>query len=288
MVGGTLGAVPPPAHAEEPDRFGPPAEAAAAVTPGHAADAPVTTDADNAPGAAYGTGEPHRSSLRDPGTASPPPQERQPLGAAAPRAAPAASDPSDPARSTAGPASWMDHAAMKTATGLALVVAILLGLRWGVRRLAGGSGGLMAQLGAGGRAPSGLLEVLGRYPIARGQTLVLLRLDRRIVLLSQTAAGFTPLSEITDADEVASILVKARDEEGASNAARFNALLREAERDPATADPAATEVDAVSPRRAAALPRAGLTIPGEGDDRRPLTGAETLRRRLGHLRDMVA
>ncbi len=88
----------------------------------------------------------------------------------------------------------------------------------------------MGSIGPGGRAPSGLLEVLGRFPVSRGCTLVLLKLDRRVLLVSQTASrqgsGMTTLCEITDPEEVAAILVKARDEEDESQARKFEAMLR--------------------------------------------------------------
>jgi len=102
-------------------------------------------------------------------------------------------------------------------------------------RSARGVGGLRGQLGAGGRSPSGLLQVLGRYPVARGQTLVLLKLDRRVLLLCQTQSAFSPLAEVTEPDEVASILRQSRDAEEESLSSRFNALLGLVERDPATA-----------------------------------------------------
>lgn len=113
---------------------------------------------------------------------------------------------------------------------LAGVLVVVFVLRSLVRRGASLGGGLRSQLGAGGRAPSGLLYVLGRYPIARGQTLVLLKLDRRILLVCQGADGFRMLSEITDEEEVASILVKARDEEGEGLSQRFGQLLKRVER----------------------------------------------------------
>lgn len=116
------------------------------------------------------------------------------------------------------------------ATGLVIGLAILL--RTGVRRISARGGGLASQLGAGGRAPSGLLMVLGRFPIARGQTLVLLKIDRRVLLLCQGPSGFQTLTEITDPEEVASLLVKSRDEEGESLASRFTSMLHRAERDP--------------------------------------------------------
>lgn len=81
------------------------------------------------------------------------------------------------------------------------------------------AGGLAGQVGAGGKSPAGILSVLGRYPLGRGQTLLLLQVDRRILLLCQSASGkfgrtltTTTLSEIAHPDEVASIIAKAKGE----------------------------------------------------------------------------
>ena len=89
----------------------------------------------------------------------------------------------------------------------------------------------------GGRAPAGVLEVLGRYPVARGATLVLLRVDRRVLLLSQASGGrfglstsFSTLCEMDDADDVASILTKTRDDAGESMSKRFQSLLERFDR----------------------------------------------------------
>ena len=102
-----------------------------------------------------------------------------------------------------------------------------------VRRLAVFGGDLACSLGPGGRAPSGVLSVLGRYPVGGGERLVLLKIDRRVLLLSQSVgrwrspgSGFRTLCEITDPEEVASILVKTRDEQGDSIASRFRSLLQ--------------------------------------------------------------
>src|SRR5262249_34396680 len=77
----------------------------------------------------------------------------------------------------------------QTIAALAGVVALILVLGVVVKRVARRGGGLLGALGPGGRAPSGLLEVLGRYPVGRGATLVLLKLDRRILLLCQGGGG---------------------------------------------------------------------------------------------------
>jgi len=120
---------------------------------------------------------------------------------------------------------------LQTLAALTIVIALLLGLRAVLQRLARMNGGIAAQFGPGGRAPSGVLEVLGRYPISKGNTLVLLRMDRRIMLLGQSSAGFATLAQVTDPEEVASLLIKTRDEEGQSIAARFNSLLHDVEQD---------------------------------------------------------
>lgn len=122
---------------------------------------------------------------------------------------------------------------VRTVLALGAVLGLLLVLRAIVVRASRRSG-LVGELGAGGRAPSGVLSVLGRYPVARGRSLVLLQLDTRVLLLEQSSDGFKTLSEVTEPDEVASILTKTRDEEGASQAARFNAMLRDLEDDPRT------------------------------------------------------
>lgn len=117
-------------------------------------------------------------------------------------------------------------------TGAAL--AAVLTLVWGGAKLARrlsmrGGGGLLAALGPGGRAPSGVLEVLGRFPAGRGTTLVLLKLDRRVLLVCQTHgrgnAGMSTLCEVTDPDEVAGLLLRTRDEAGETIATRFREHL---------------------------------------------------------------
>jgi len=163
--------------------------------------------------------------------ASPPPPspvsaalETRPLGRAA---APAVESVRPGAT---GPGGWL-----RVTVALGAVIALIFALRFILKRAAMRTGGLAAQLGAAGRAPSGVLEVLGRFPVARGQTLVLLRLDRRILLISQTTTGMTTLAEVSDPEEIASLITRTRDDEGASAAARFNAILRNLERDPDTA-----------------------------------------------------
>ncbi|MGH7130839.1 MAG: hypothetical protein ACREJO_02710 [Phycisphaerales bacterium] len=100
------------------------------------------------------------------------------------------------------------------------------------KKLAARHGGIAGAIGPGGKAPSGLLEVLGRYPISRGQSLILLRVDRRVLLLSHitglrgSTGGFSTLCEITDAEDVASILLKVSEAEGHGPTGKFEQFLK--------------------------------------------------------------
>lgn len=118
---------------------------------------------------------------------------------------------------------------IQTVVVLGGVVAVILGMAMGLRVLAKRHGGLMAACGPGGKSPSGVLSVLGRYPIARGQTLLLLQFDRRVLLVGQTTgrggARMATLAELSDADDVASVLVKTRDESGESVARKFREIV---------------------------------------------------------------
>lgn len=108
-----------------------------------------------------------------------------------------------------------------------------------VRGKMGGGGSLGASFGAGGRAPAGILEVLGRYPLARGLTLVLLKVDRRVLLLSQTRNGrfgglaLSPICELDSPEDVASILLKVRDADSASLTNKFASVFRSLDREAA-------------------------------------------------------
>ncbi|MFI4896534.1 MAG: FliO/MopB family protein [Phycisphaerales bacterium JB059] len=144
---------------------------------------------------------------------------------------PRLSSPADADSSQTQPAPVDDRApsrladVTKTVGALVLVIALILALAWGVRRVARSQGGLGAKLTAGGRAPSGVLEVLGRYPVSPKLSLVVLRFDRRVLLLAQShAAGGTmsTLCELNDPSDVASVLAKT------SDADEVNSLFREA------------------------------------------------------------
>ncbi|MBM4114055.1 MAG: flagellar biosynthetic protein FliO, partial [Phycisphaerae bacterium] len=88
--------------------------------------------------------------------------------------------------------------------------------------------GLVARgLGRAAR-PSGVLEVLSRYPTGRGQHIALIRLGRRVLAVHQSDRSMTTLCEVDDADEVAELISKSR--EGARDSfARLLARRRAAD-----------------------------------------------------------
>ncbi|MBL0922475.1 MAG: flagellar biosynthetic protein FliO [Phycisphaerales bacterium] len=244
------------------------ATAASLLIAGHTlAQGGYGPDAPQAPAAANAQPAPDSTATPTPPAAS---RESRPLGPA-PR-------PTRQAEASDAPRPASPPGAMRTIGGLAAVLGLIFIIRWGVVRTVRRRGGVMGQFGAGGRAPSGLLEVLGRYPVARGQTLALIRLDRRILLVSQCSSGFSTLAEVTSPDEVASILMKAADDEGASMSRRFQKLLKGMERDPSLVEEVET-IEVGVPRARLARPIQRSFAPAERSN-----SVESVRRRLGALR----
>lgn len=118
-------------------------------------------------------------------------------------------------------ASWA-----RIAGALGLTLALALGGLALLRKVSIGRNAL-----GSARAPSGLVEVLARYPLAPRQNLIVLKLDRRVLLLAHSVGGrgeassVRTLTEIVEPEEVASILLKTRDDEGDTIAARFREAM---------------------------------------------------------------
>ena len=184
---------------------------------------------------------------------------------------------------------WGGSGVVQAIASTGAVIVLIFGARWVIVRTSRsplGAASVRAQLGAGGRAPSGLLFVLGRYPVSRGSSLVLIQLDRRVLLLSQSGAGFQTLSEIGDPEEVASIIAKARDEEGESISAKFSSLLKTFDRRHADSE---RDEELRSVVRPMAPGRGGeadaMEAAGAGDDE---DTAEAIRDRLTALKALVS
>ncbi|MBZ0173251.1 MAG: hypothetical protein K8E66_12780 [Phycisphaerales bacterium] len=157
--------------------------------------------------------------------------------------APAETDPEQSAFELGG--------AARTVLSLGFVVGLAILAGAGAKKLSKGRGGLLGSLGPGGPSPSGVLEIMGRYPVGSGQTLVLLRLDRRLLLLHQTTgrrgAQMRTLCEVTDADEVASILLKTREAGDESVHAGFREAMHRLEREFSSLDDRPTATRATEP-----------------------------------------
>lgn len=170
--------------------------------------------AETRPAPAAGTGDLGAESAPAASLAS---RESQPLGQAA--------EPFVPIRR--GERAGTDQGSMgsslvelgRVAVALGIVIGLLYLTRVILRRA-----GVGGPLGGGGR-PAGVLSVLARYPIARGQHLVLLKLGSRLVLLHQNRAGLTPLSEVVEPDEVAALLGRIDADGRDPTAGRFTAML---------------------------------------------------------------
>ena len=106
-----------------------------------------------------------------------------------------------------------------------MVLLLLVGLRWLVRR--NGSGSLGRGL-AGGRAPSGVASILARYPVARGQQVLLLGVGQRIIVVHQSSGSMQTLSEITDPDEVLALRMQINGTERSQADAGFSAKITQA------------------------------------------------------------
>ena len=107
------------------------------------------------------------------------------------------------------------------ALALLVVIAIIFGLRAVARRLA-----LVPTVGRSGRG----VRLLSRTVLSPKQQVLLLQVGRRVVVVGDAgAAGMRPLCEITDPDEVASLIGDARAAEASVPATRsFSSLFRRA------------------------------------------------------------
>lgn len=106
------------------------------------------------------------------------------------------SDVEDKAVTSSG-AHEMWVSVLRTVLALAVVVALIFGLRFVLRRFGGGRGA---------RGASAPMSVLARTSVSARQQLLLVRLGRRLILAGSGPEGMTLLTEIHDADEVAHLI----------------------------------------------------------------------------------
>jgi len=116
-----------------------------------------------------------------------------------------------------------------------LALGVVVVLLFGVRKLMRRAGGA---LGGGGR-PSGVLQVHARYPVARGQHLVLVQVGPRMLLVHQGSGTMRTLSEFHGEDLTD---LRARLESGGRSPKAFQRLL-ESHSPPATPDDGSELID---------------------------------------------
>jgi flagellar biogenesis protein FliO len=157
------------------------------------------------------------------------PAEFRPTSSGAAARAAATSDDSGQSAAVGG-GGWGEVGSMLVPLSIVLGVILLATAIFKRVMRAGG------HLGSSTRAPAGILEMLGRYPVGRGQNLLLVKLDQRILLIGQTngstgrggsGGGLSTLAELTEPEDVASILMKVSESEESGPAGKFNRLLQQ-------------------------------------------------------------
>jgi flagellar biogenesis protein FliO len=99
---------------------------------------------------------------------------------------------------------------------LTAVIALILFLRWGSRKI--------LAIPAAGTSPH-VMRVVARSPIAPKQNVLLLRVGQRLVIVGDSGGRLSALGQITDADEIATIVGQAKSN-ATSPPANFGGMLR--------------------------------------------------------------
>ena len=148
----------------------------------------------------------HRAAAEETAALSQPNAEQQPLGSGTRSAAgssaanpslPSASPSTAPATARTTSSSFTEIA--RTGGALVVVLGLIGGAWWWLRR----TGIAPAQRG-------GAFEVVARYPMGRGQQVLIARFGPRVLCLQQTREGLRTLSELTDQDDVTTLMAQAR------------------------------------------------------------------------------
>ena len=180
-------------------------------------------------GLAVAEGETTPITTAETSVATTPPHESRPLGV--PNGVLEARPTGSEADSALGELDPRNNDLVRVLLALGVVVVLLFGVRKLMRR-AGGSLG-------GGRRPSGVLQVHARYPVARGQHLVLVQVGPRMLLVHQGSGTMRTLSEFHGEDLTD---LRARLESGGRSPKAFQRLL-ESQSPHATPDDGSELVD---------------------------------------------
>ena len=78
---------------------------------------------------------------------------------------------------------------------------------------------------ATGKAPTRVVEVVSRSPLSPKQQVMILRVGKRLLVVGDSAGQLSTLTEISDPDEVASMVGQLREEKSSSTGAAFGSLF---------------------------------------------------------------
>ncbi len=129
--------------------------------------------------------------------------EDTPLGLAVGAAA-------DDAEFTA-PRGW----ALSTLAALGVVIGLIFGARWLYTKM---GGAVVAR-------PSLVVEVLSRTPVAPKNHVLLLRVGQRVLIVGDSSSGLNTLADVTDPEEVASLLQSVSSHSERSVSKSFSAMV---------------------------------------------------------------
>lgn len=147
------------------------------------------------------------------------------------------------AQSAPQPASPASGSWLRSAGSLTAVLALIALLAWGYRAVTGGSTGLATRA-----RRNGLIEIVGRTSLSPRQSLWLVRVGQRVVLVGATPDRMTPLDVLSEPDAVARLLGEAAQARPTSQSQEFERVLSVADAHYEAPEPA----DAATPALARA------------------------------------
>ena len=106
---------------------------------------------------------------------------------------------------------------LSTLAALGVVLAIVFGIRWVLRR-----GGVVSPSVSSGS----VVEILSRTTVAPRSHVVLMRVGQRVLVVSDSSAGMRTLASVHDAEEVAELLGAIDSAKPASMSQNFGSVMK--------------------------------------------------------------
>jgi len=105
--------------------------------------------------------------------------------------------------------------ALSTLAALGVVIGLIFGARWLYTKM---GGAVVAR-------PSPVIEVLSRTPVAPKNHVLLLRVGQRVLVVGDSSSGLSTLADVTDPEEVATLLQSVSTHSDRSVTKSFNSLV---------------------------------------------------------------